>query len=93
MQIRRLRWNEWNIEHIQRHGVSQDEQDEVEDVCYSKHFAIKSGRGKMALWGQTADGRYLLVVLVIEDYGDHYPISVRDMDQKEKKQYRKWIKR
>lgn len=90
MQIRRLRWNEWNIKHIQRHRVSQDE---VEDVCYSKHFAIKSGRGKMALWGQTAAGRYLLVILVIEDYGDHYPISARDMDEREKKQYRKWIKR
>lgn len=90
MQIRRLRWNEWNIERIQRHGVSQDD---VEEVCYSRHIAIKSGRGKMALWGQTADGRYLLVVLVIEDYGDHYPISAREMDEKEKKQYRKWIKR
>lgn len=90
MNIKRLRWNEWNIEHIQRHGVNQDE---VEEVCYSRHFAIKSGRGKMALWGQTADGRYLFVVLVIEDYGDHYPISARDMDEREKKQYRKWIKR
>lgn len=90
MNIRRLRWNEWNIEHTQRHEVSQDE---VEDICYSRHFAIKSGRGKMALWGQTTDGRYLLVVLVIEEYGDYYPISARDMDEKEKKQYKKWIKR
>lgn len=89
MKIKGLRWNEWNIEHIQRHGVIQDE---VEEVCYSKHFAIKSGKGKIALWGQTAEGRYLLVILVIEEYGDFYPVSARDMDQKEKRQYRKWVK-
>ena len=90
MEIRRLRWNEWNIEHIQKHGVSQDE---VEDVCYSRHFNIKSGKGKMALWGQTADGRYLIVILVIEEYGDYYPISARDMEDKERKFYKKWLKR
>lgn len=90
MKIKRLRWNEWNIEHIQRHGVSQNE---VEEVCYSKHFAIKSGRGKMALWGQTVDGRYLLVILVIEEYGDFYPISARGMEEKEKRNYKKWTKK
>lgn len=90
MKIKRLRWNEWNIEHIQRHGVTQDE---IEEVCYSKYFAIKSGKGKMALWGQTAEGRYLLVILVIEEYGDFYPISAREMEEKEKRNYKKWIKR
>lgn len=90
MNIKRLRWNEWNIEHIQRHRISQDE---VEEVCYSRHFAVKSGRSKMALWGQTADGRYLLVILVVEEYGDFYPISARDMEEKEKRNYKKWVKK
>lgn len=90
MKIKRLRWNEWNIEHIQRHGVNQGE---VEEICYSKHFTIKSGRGKMALWGQTDTGRYLLVILVIEEYGDFYPISAREMEEKEKRNYKKWLKK
>lgn len=47
----------------------------------------------MALWGQTFDGRYLLVILVIEEYGDFYPISARDMEEEEKRQYKKWTKR
>ena len=90
MKIRNLIWDEWNIAHILKHGVSQHE---VEEVCLSRHFAIKSGRNKMAVWGQTDDGRYLLVILGIRDYGDYYPVSSRDMDEKEKRQYKKWIKR
>lgn len=89
MKIKNLIWDEWNIEHVLRHGVTQDE---VEEVCYSRHFAIKSGRNKMAVWGQTIGGRYLLVILGVRDYGDFYPVSARDMDQKEKRQYRKWVK-
>lgn len=51
MKIGRLFWDEWNIEHISRHGVDKDE---VEEVCSSRHF---------------------------------------DMEEKEKRNYRKWIKR
>ena len=90
MKIRRLRWDEWNLEHTSKHGVSQEE---IEEVCFSKHFAIKSGKSKIAVWGQSADGRYLLVILGIEDYGDYYPISARDMEEKEKSRHKKWIKR
>lgn len=90
MKIRKLIWDEWTVEHISKHGVRQDE---VEEVCFSRHVAIKSGKDKMAVWGQTENGRYLLVILGIRDYGEHYPVSARDMDQKEKKQYKKWTKR
>lgn len=90
MKIGRLFWDEWNIEHISRHGVDQDE---VDEVCSSRHFAIKSGKDKMAVWGQTASGRYLLVILGIWEYDEYYPVSARDMDEKEKRNYRKWIKR
>ncbi len=90
MKIRNLIWNEWNIEHILRHGVNQDE---VEEACYSRLFAIKSGSRKIAVWGQSAEGRYLLIILGVREYYDFYPVSARDMDEKEKRKYRKWIKR
>ena len=90
MKIRNLIWDEWNLEHALRHGVTKDE---IDEVCFSKHVAIKSGKSKMAVWGQTYDGRYLLVILGIEDYGDYYPVSARDMDDREKRNFRKWIKR
>lgn len=90
MKIRKLVWNEWNEEHILKHGVSKQE---VEEVCFSKHFAIKSGRSKVAVWGQTENGRYILVILGARDYNDYYPISTREMDNREKSQYKKWIKK
>ncbi|MBI2039606.1 BrnT family toxin [Candidatus Microgenomates bacterium] len=90
MKIRNLIWDEWNIEHVGKHGVSQDE---VEEVCSSKHFAIKSGKTKMAVWGRTEGGRYLLVIVGVRGFYDYYPVSAREMDDREKRNFRKWIKR
>lgn len=90
MKIRNLIWDEWNIEHTAQHGINREE---IEEVCFSRHFVIKSGKNKMAVWGQTEDGRYVLVILGIREFDDYYPVSTRDMDEREKRNYRKWIKR
>lgn len=90
MKISRLVWDEWNAEHTAKHGVDQEE---IEDVCFSKHFQIKSGKLKLAVWGQSSVGRYLIIILGIRGYGDFYPISARDMEEREKKFYKKWLKR
>lgn len=90
MKIRNLIWDEWNVEHTAKHGVSQDE---IEEVCFAKHFDIKNGTGKTAIWGQSSAGRYLMIILGIREYGNFYPISARDMEEKEKKFYKKWLKR
>ena len=90
MKIRNLIWDEWNEEHILKHGVSKEE---VEEVCYARHFAIKSGDGKREVWGQTEDGRFILVILAARGYDDYYPISTRDMEDREKSQYKKWTRR
>lgn len=44
MNIDELFWDELNEEHISRHAVTREE---VEDVCFSKNFVIKSG---LELW-------------------------------------------
>ncbi len=90
MKIRNLLWDEWNEDHTAKHGINREE---IEEVCFSRNIAIKSGKTKMAVWGQTGDGRYVLVILGIREFDDYYPISARDMDEKEKMSYRKWIKR
>ncbi len=90
MKIRNLIWNEWNTEHATRHGITQDE---IEEVCFSRNFNIKSGKSKVAVWGQAESGRYILVILGVREYGDYYPISAREMDEREKRSYRKWVKR
>ena len=90
MKIRNLIWDEWNQEHILKHGVSQAE---VEEVCFSRHFAIKNGSSKRAVWGQTENRRLILVILGARGNDDYYPISSRDMEDREKRKFKKWTKR
>jgi len=80
-----LEWDEDNEEHVARHGVQPDE---VENVCFGRHWAIRSsGRNKLALFGQTAGGRYLLVIVERLGSGWYRPITARDMDAREKRHY------
>ncbi len=62
--IRELVFDERNIEHIARHGVTPEE---VEEVCYlAPHFTrarSKRGRRRYRVIGQTEDGRYLTIFL------------------------------
>lgn len=90
MNIRNLIWNEWNVEHTAKHGISQEE---IEEACFTKHFDIKNGKSKIAVWGQSSVGRYVIIILGIRECGDFYPISARDMEEREKKFYKKWLKR
>jgi uncharacterized DUF497 family protein len=57
-----FRWNDWNLEHIGRHGVQAEEAEWIVD-----HFvAGDAGEDKYKAWGQTAAGRYLQVVFVLD---------------------------
>jgi len=44
--IRALLWDDWNEEHIARHGV---EREEVEEVCFdSRSLGVRMWRGGIA---------------------------------------------
>ena len=90
IKVRKLVWDDWNEEHILRHGVNREE---VEDVCFSKHLNFKSGLSKQAVWGQTSAGRYIIIILGVRNYGIFYPVTARIMDEREKRQYKKWQRR
>ena len=61
MYISRLDWDDYRIEHIAQHDV---EPDEVWEVCEDPlHLARRQGHNRYRVYGQTADGRYLFVVL------------------------------
>ena len=70
--IRELFWDESNESHIARHHVTPGE---VEEVCFGKHWMLRSGRRRMAVFGQTESGRYLLVILEAEDCGEYYVVT------------------
>lgn len=87
MIVRRLVWDEWNIEHIAKHNVSPEE---VEKVCQSKHLLEKGRSGLYQAIGQTQDGRYLIIILAPRS-SSFYPVTARDADDKEKRRFKRKI--
>lgn len=87
MRISSLDWDDYRIKHIARHNV---EPEEVWEVCEdSLHLAHREGRNRYRLYGQTAAGRYLFVVLEHLAGTVYKPITARDMTDNEKRNYRR----
>ena len=56
-------WDDWNIDHIAEHNVTRREAEYV--VTHADPpFPSESNDGKLVVWGQTRDGRYLQVIFV-----------------------------
>ncbi len=94
MRIDEFVWPNDRIEHIARHGVAPEE---VEEACFGKAFVrrVKS-EGQNPVYyvlGQTESGRYLFCVVIRFPDGIGYPVTARDMTDKEKRRYRKWKNR
>jgi len=83
-RITRLLWDADNISHIADHGVTPDE---VEEVCFSRPWLLKSRAVTRLALGQAADGTYLLVVLRLRQKGVARCITARPMTAKEKRLY------
>ncbi len=91
MRIDEFVWPESRIEHIARHGVTPDE---VEEVCFGKSL-VRRGKteGENPVYyvqGQTESGRYLFCVVILFPDGKGYPVTAREMTDKEKRRFRKW---
>lgn len=86
---KRFRWNEWNTWHIDKHGVSPGE---TEDVVKGARppFPRASGEEKWAVWGQTAFGVYLQVIYTKDPDGTIYVIHARPLTAREKQQFRRY---
>ena len=86
MRIYRLHWDEINIEHIiGEHNLSPEE---VEDVCFGLHYAIRARNRRQAVYGQTGGGKYIVVILE-RLYGSCYrPITAFGMNRKEQRKYK-----
>jgi uncharacterized protein len=91
MRIDALVWPEERVEHIARHGVKPEE---VEEVCFGKSLVLRAkSEGENPVYyvlGQTEAGRYLFCVLIRFPDGNGYPVTAREMTNKEKRRYRKW---
>lgn len=79
MKVNGLIWDDWNKDHILKHGVTTED---VEEVCHGRNKVKKSYRRRLQISGVTKDGKTLTVILSPESrdhkiYGDkrYYPIT------------------
>jgi hypothetical protein len=79
----------WSADHVVRHGVTLDE---VREAILEHPYWTASGKNDTTLiYGRTDEGRYLLVVAV-EDEGEAFIVTARDMTASEKKTFHRKVK-
>jgi hypothetical protein len=86
MRIDDLEWTLEGIDHIAQHDVTPEE---VEEVLSSAPVFKRGRAGVYEAWGQTESGRYLLVIFRYLGHNRAWPITARDMDENEKRFFRK----
>ncbi|MBI4653568.1 MAG: BrnT family toxin [Nitrospirae bacterium] len=87
MKVSQILWDEETVFHIAKHGISPVE---VEEVVFGDNPLILKGReGKYIVLSKTLSGRYLTVVIAFKLKGRAKVITARDMDEKERKYYKR----
>lgn len=88
MKIREFEWDNGNVVHIELgHGIKPEEAEEVFAV---KPLFRKTKRGHYVAMGPTIDGRFLTLVFELKGNGIARIITGWDMEQAEKKYWRKY---
>jgi len=93
VQIREFVWPDDRVDHISRHGILPAE---VEEVCFGGAFVqrAKSSRPNpvYSVLGETSAGRHLFCLVIQFPDGKGFPVTAREMTDKEKKRYKRWKK-
>jgi uncharacterized DUF497 family protein len=88
VKIKRLIWSDERIAHIARHEVLPEE---FEEICLGKPRALRTeahgSNPVYQLFGQTAEGRYLVCFVIEFPDNNGFPITARPMTQKERRYF------
>ena len=91
MQLYEVIWKDKFIDKIEvKHSVSTDE---VEEILFGKPHIRRAQKGHVkgedlyTAYGQTEDGRYLIVFFIRKEQTAALPISAREMTDSERKYY------
>ena len=86
-----FRWNEWNLDHATRHGVTVAE---IEASIESAQHPFPERRedDKWLVQGRGAGGRFIQVVYIFDDDGTVYVIHAREMTRREIRRYRRRLR-
>ena len=83
-----FRWNDWNIEHVAKHGIDTDEAEQVVAQARAPYPLIRSDE-KYLVWGPGRADRLLQVVFVLDDDGTVFVIHARQLTDAEKRRFRR----
>jgi len=87
LRITDFEWDEGNCLHLQfRHGI---ETGEAEEVFANDPIFRKTKKGHYAAFGQTSEGRYLIIIFELKPKGLARPITGWDTKQKEIRYHKK----
>ncbi len=83
--IEKLIWDDYNTGHIARHGVTQQE---VEEVCDGDFYTRETHSERLLVIGPDSTGNLLAVVLGLEGDNTYYVVTARPAAKKERRRYR-----
>ena len=87
-----FRWNDWNIEHVQKHGVTPKEAERVVRAARPP-FPERRDEDKWRVVGRGDGGRLVQVIFVEDADGvTAYIIHARPLTDREKRVYRRRIR-
>jgi len=92
--ISEVLWPQERVDHLAQHGVRPEE---FEEVCFGASLVLRAkATGPNPVYyvlGETDAGRALFCVVIEFPGGRGYPVTARDMTDKEKRRYAAWKKR
>ena len=86
-----FRWNDWNLDHATRHGVSPEEAEAVVEATRPP-FPEQIGDDKILVMGRGKGGRFVQVIYGLDEDGSLYVIHAMPLTDRQKKQLRRRLK-
>ena len=83
-----FRWNDWNEEHVEKHGVSFAEAEHIVERAQSP-FPRMIEDDKRLVWGRGRGGRLLQVIFLVDEDEAIYIIHARPLMEREKGRFRR----
>ena len=83
----RFKWVKWNIEHIAKNKVTQEE---AESVFYNPFPGYpRKHKKSYVIWGKSYSDRYIQIAYSIEPDGRVFIFHARDLKKSEKRRIKK----
>lgn len=79
--VKKLIWDDWNVEHIKKHKVTVSE---VENLAKNVALHKKAKQGRYAIIGRVGS-RILTAIVDRRGLGIYYPVTARDSAKKERR--------